>query len=183
MAFDKLDMAPTGASLTNEDVPTGWSYVSSADALATIRASAYFNDIAQSLSQNDYIYITGSDGSDLVNVTSVTGAVPVTVAAFISAGDIADGAVTLPKLAVGITPSHVVKFGATHTTVGGAAAEAITVTGALATDLVHVTLRTPGAAPRTILHAIPSVDTVTVTFSGDPSTDHLVDYTVLRAAV
>ncbi len=183
MAFDRLNMASTGASLTNEDVPTGWSYVSSADALATIRASAYFNDIAQSLSQNDYIYITGSDGSDLVNVTSVTGAVPVTVAAFISAGDIADGAVTLPKLAAGVSPSHVVKFGGTHTTVGGAAAEDITVTGALATDLSFVVIRTVGAAPRTLLTSLAGTDKITITFSGDPAADHVVVYQVLRVAV
>jgi hypothetical protein len=183
MAFDKLNLAPTGASLTNKDVPTGWSYTSAEENLAAIRASAYFNDAAQLFSKDDYLYITGADGSDWVRVTSVTGAIPVTVAEFITAGDIADGSVTLPKLSTGITPSHVVKFGGTHTTVGTAAFEDITVTGALATDLAFVVIRTVGAAPRTLLTSLAGTDKITITFSGDPSTDHVVVYQVLRVAV
>jgi hypothetical protein len=91
-------------------------------------------------------------------------------------------AIELGMLAAGITPSHVVKYAGEHTTVGGSATEAITVTGVLATDLVLATLHTAGATPRTIVTAVASADTVTITFSGDPSTDHVVTYTVLRAA-
>ena len=68
------------------------------------------------------------------------------------------------------------------TTVGGAAAEAITVTGLATTDLVFVTIKTTGATPRTIVKATPTLNTLTVTFSDDPSNDHVVHYMALRAA-
>lgn len=70
---------------------------------------------------------------------------------------------------------------ANYTTAGGAAAEAITISGLLATDIATVTLQTAGATPRTISKAACTADTLTITFSGDPSTDHVVAYTVFRA--
>lgn len=99
MAFDSTKIAPTSVSLTSANVPVPYAYKNTADTLATIKASAYFDTWTDQLSQNDYLYVVGSDGSDLVQVTSVTGATPVTVAAFIDAGDIADGSVTTAKLA------------------------------------------------------------------------------------
>lgn len=97
-------------------------------------------------------------------------------------GGLANDAVSLEHLDSGIEMSHVVKFAGKHTTVGGAAAEAITVTGVAATDVVFVMLQTEGATPRSVVKAVPSLNTITVTFSGDPSTDHIVAYQVLRAA-
>jgi hypothetical protein len=79
------------------------------------------------------------------------------------------------------TVSHVVKFAGKHTTAGGSASEAITVTGVEATDLVFVVLETAGNTPRTILTSKATANTITVVFSGDPSTDHIVSYQVLRA--
>ena len=70
---------------------------------------------------------------------------------------------------------------ANYTTAGGAAAEAITVSGVLATDTVMATIKTTGATPRTIVKAACTSNTVTITFSGDPSTDHVVAYHVMRA--
>lgn len=80
-----------------------------------------------------------------------------------------------------LLPSHVVKYAAKHTTLGGAAAEAITVSGVLATDIVLVTLEVEGSSPVSIVKAAPTADTITVTFSADPSSDHIVSYVVLRA--
>lgn len=100
----------------------------------------------------------------------------------LSSAQIADSAVTLAKLAAGVSPSHVVKFAGKHTTAGGSATEVKTVTGVAATDIVVVTLQTKGATPRTIITAAPTTNTITYLFSGDPSTDHIVAYTVLRAA-
>jgi hypothetical protein len=71
-------------------------------------------------------------------------------------------------------------FAGTHTTAGGSATETKTLTGLLSTDIVIVSLRQKGATPRTILTAAPTADTLTMVFSGDPSTDHKVDYMVLR---
>ncbi len=113
-----------------------------------------------------WVQIAGAAGSDSIVTTD----------------EIADSAVTLAKLDAGITPSHVVKYAGEHTTVGGAAAEAITVAGVLATDLVVCTLHTVGASPQTILTSVASVDTITATFSADPSNDHVLTYVVYRAA-
>lgn len=111
-----------------------------------------------------------------------TGAVTIANSA-ITTAKINAAAVTLAKLAAGITPSHIVVYAGSQTaTAGGSATETKTITGLLATDVVHVTLSVKGATPRTILTAIPSSNTLTIVFSGDPSTDHKYDYSVLRAA-
>lgn len=72
-----------------------------------------------------------------------TGAVTIANNA-VTTAKILNANVTLAKLAAGITPSHVVKFAGQPTTVGGAAAEAFTVTGALSTDLAFVQVVSPG---------------------------------------
>lgn len=90
--------------------------------------------------------------------------------------------VTLAKLAAGITPSHIVKFAGQVTTAGGDAAEAITVTGAAATDLAFVQIVDDGTANVTVVNAVVTTNTLTVTFSGDPGNDAVINYQILRAA-
>jgi hypothetical protein len=77
-------------------------------------------------------------------------------------------------------PSHYVAYAGVHTTVGGAAAEAITVTGALATDIPIVVYNTTDDTD-SILKAVMTANTLTVTCSADPSTAHKLAYMVLRA--
>jgi len=89
--------------------------------------------------------------------------------------------VTLAKLAAAIAPSHVVKYAGSFTTAGGDAAETISVPGALSTDIAIVTLKAKGGTPRTILTAVAATDGITLEFSGDPSTDHVVAYQIIRA--
>lgn len=96
--------------------------------------------------------------------------------------NITDANVTLPKLAAGITPSHVIKFAAQYTTTGGSASEAITVTGALATDLAFVQVVDDGTAGVTVLQAAVTSNTLTVTFSADPGNDTIINYQIIRAA-
>lgn len=95
--------------------------------------------------------------------------------------DPADASISLEHLDSGIVPSHVVKYAGKFTTLGGDATETITVTGLAATDVVHVTVQTAGGTPRSVVAAIPSTNTITVTLSGDPSTDHILAYSCLRA--
>ena len=97
-------------------------------------------------------------------------------------GTIGAGGVTLANLAAGITPSHIVTYAGKHTTTGGSATEAFTVTGVAATDIVFAQIQTVGAIPRTLTTAAPTLNTVTLVFSGDPSTDHVISYQVLKAA-
>lgn len=94
---------------------------------------------------------------------------------------IAAGAVELSMLASAVAPSHVVKYAGQHTTVGGAAAEAITVTGLAATDLVFVQMKDDGTGNVTIVDAVPTTNTLTVTFSADPGNDTVIYYQALRA--
>jgi len=72
-------------------------------------------------------------------------------------------------------------FAGEHTTEGGNAAEAVTVEGVKASDLVLATPHTAGGTARTLLTAVATDDTITFTFSGDPSTTHVVTYVVYRA--
>jgi hypothetical protein len=118
----------------------------------------------------------GSTGLPLV-----AGASTASYAALGAAG-LAAGAVTLAKLASGVAPSHVVKYAGKYTTTGGSATEAQTLSGVAATDIVIATLQDAGVSPETILTAKPTLNTITYVFSGDPSTDHVVSYMVLRAA-
>lgn len=128
---------------------------------------------------------SGGNGARLAKGTSglplVAGASTVSYAALAAAG-LASGSVTLAKLAAGITPSHIVVFAGKYTTLGGAATEAQTLTGVASTDIILATLQQKGATPRTILTSAPTLNTITYVFSGDPSTDHIVSYQVLRAA-
>lgn len=97
-------------------------------------------------------------------------------------GGLANAAVSLEHLDSGIAPSHVVKFAGTFTTAGGDTTESITVTGATATDIAVVTVKTAGASPVSIVAAAAGTNAITVTTSADPSTDHVLYYVVYRAA-
>ncbi len=91
--------------------------------------------------------------------------------------------VTLAKLAAGITPSHVIKFANQVTTVGGAASEAFTVTGAVAaTDRAFVQIVNNGTGNVTALEAVVTTNTLTVTFSADPQNDTVINYQIIRVA-
>lgn len=77
-------------------------------------------------------------------------------------------------------PSHYIAYAGTHTTVGTAAAEAVTITGALATDIPIVVYNTTNDTDN-ILKVVMSANTMTVTCSADPATDHAFTYMILRA--
>ena len=89
--------------------------------------------------------------------------------------------VGLGTLIYNMSGSHYVLAAGTHTTAGGDANESITVSGALSTDIAIVTLKTAGATPRTITTAAAATNAINVVMSGDPSTDHVLSYVVLRA--
>lgn len=165
--------------LTGTGVPTlreGWSNLDTDSTIAAQSASGYFNDVAKWLKIGDFIYLRGSNGNGKVNVTAVTPNVTVQAST-----DIAAGSVGLAELATAVAPSHVVKFAGQHTTVGGDAAEAITVTGALATDLAFVQMVDNGTDNRTIVDAVVTSNTLTVTFSGNPGDDAIINYQLIRA--
>jgi hypothetical protein len=77
-------------------------------------------------------------------------------------------------------PSHYIRFAGVHTTVGGAAAEAVTITGALATDIPIVCYNTTDDTD-SILKVVMTANTMTVTCSENPATAHKFAYMILRA--
>jgi len=77
-------------------------------------------------------------------------------------------------------PSHFVAFAGSPTTAGGSVAEAITVTGALATDVAIVNYAVTNDTDA-IRKAVVTANTLTVTASADPSTAHAYSYALLRA--
>lgn len=189
-------VVPFGGSSTVLNAPNKFMYASASDSVATISAADYFLSQYKSLSVGDWIEGNGSDASFALVVTAVSSST-VTVASVglttnigtaniqnsaVTTAKIADANVTLAKLASGITPSHIVKFAGQPTTVGGAAAEAFTVTGAAATDLAFVQMVNNGTNNVTVLQAVVTLNTLTVTFSADPGNDAVINYQLLRAA-
>ena len=172
MAFDKLNMTLMGASLTSRDIPTYWAYRSDSDTTSNMKVSGYFNQFVRQLSKNDLIYIRGSDGAGVINISSEDGVSPVT----------SGGAITLDSLNTNIKYSDFVKFAGTFLTVGGSPTDDISIPGALPSDLAFVVMKNQGASPVTLLEARADINKIVMTFSADPSNDHTVVYQILRIA-
>jgi len=182
MAFSRSYIGRQSASLSHITVPQGYTYNGttngSNDSLATIKASAYFNEMISEFSVGDWIMINGNDGYDIVVVTSVTTNVAVTTVL----GALPAGSVELADLASGISPQAVIKASDTVTTIGGGATEAFVDGSILLGDEVFVQMQTVGAAPVTVVSAIATAGGISVTFSGDPSNDHVIMYQAMRPA-
>lgn len=98
MAFEANLMCKTSTNATEGLVTVSWAYGPSTDNAATITASAYFDEWVDQISKNDTITIVASDETEIREFTNVSGTAPVTVAAFINAGDIPAGSITEAKL-------------------------------------------------------------------------------------
>ena len=95
MSFNKKYIARVTSS-ANENAPQVWSYISSGDNLATVVASAYFNEMIDTFALKAVIFIEASDDYMIARVTSVT--TNVTVAEY-GMAVVADGSITAAKLA------------------------------------------------------------------------------------
>jgi hypothetical protein len=146
-------------------------------------------------STNAFVALTGNAGLSTTlssgnifvgNNSNVATGVALSGAATISNAGVltlAPASVALSNLATGIAPAAVIKFAAQYTTTGGAATEAITVTGAVAaTDRAFVQMVDNGTNNVTVLQAVVTNNTLTVTFSGDPGADTIINYQLIRAA-
>jgi hypothetical protein len=95
---------------------------------------------------------------------------------------IAAGAVDKAMLAATTRPSHMIVYADQVTTTGGAAAEAFTVTGAVgATDYAFVQIVDDGTGSVTLVQAVVTDNTLTVTFSANPQNDTTINYQIVRA--
>lgn len=101
----------------------------------------------------------------------------------VNTSDIAANAVTLAKLATGITPSHVVKFAGSIAWSGSGTGLAATITGLASTDKVVASIRTAPTQAGYLVSAAPTTNTLTLTLSAaNTSNDAVIDYVVFRAA-
>ena len=66
------------------------------------------------------------------------------------------------------------------TTAGGSSSVTITDANIAVGDICVVTVNTNGAVPRTVTTAIAASGQINVVMSGDPSTDHVLNYVVFR---
>ncbi len=122
--------------------------------------------------------LVGSAGN-VATAVAMTGDVAISNA---GATTIQAGAIDLAMLSAGITPSHITVFAGQPTTVGGAAAEAFVIAGVLNTDLAFVQIVDDGGAAVTVLQAVCTANTLTITFSANPGNDAIFNYQILRAA-
>jgi hypothetical protein len=94
---------------------------------------------------------------------------------------LAADAVTVEKLATALKPSHVIKLAQIFTMGGGDAAEAETLTGVAATDIVLATIVDNASNDDVVLlEAKPTTNTVTFLFSEDPGAGVKVSVAVIR---
>ena len=139
-------------------------------------AAIAFSKLATLASAN---ILVGSAGGVATSV-AMSGDVTISNAGVTTIGA---GAIDLAMLSAGITPAAVIKFFDQVTTVGGAAAEAFAVAGALAaSDRAFVQVVDDGGSNVTVLQAVVTNDTLTVTFSANPGNDTVINYQIIRAA-
>lgn len=100
----------------------------------------------------------------------------------LSGSQLANGSISLAKLAPGITPADICVYAGTHATSAGSPNQSLSVPGVLSTDIVSVLVKTQGATPRVVNAATAAANAVNIIMSGDPSTDHVLQYLVFRAA-
>lgn len=67
-----------------------------------------------------------------------------------------------------------------HTTVGGGVSEDIAVVGLTSSHICTASMAVEGASPVSLKTAICGTDKITLTFSADPSSDHKINYSVIK---
>jgi hypothetical protein len=134
--------------------------------------------ISDAMSEWDIGIVGHSVSNDTDNIVSAI-ITDKTLTIVCSANPSTDHAYNYGVLRQGCVPEFDIVFAGTHTCVGGAAAETITLTGALATDIAFVTYGATNDTD-TIAKAVMTENTLTVTMSADPGTAHSLHYMVLR---
>lgn len=125
----------------------------------------------------NHYYNTGTSSSCSFVAGGTIGALTVTTAS------IQANAVTLAKLASGVTPSHIVKYAGKITWSGSGDSLVTTVTGVAATDVVMATIQGAPTESANLISVVPTLNTITITLSAaNTSNDAVIAYTVFRAA-
>ena len=72
MPFINNNFTPIGGQARAGNSPASWSYESSTDILADVKAADYFNEIATQVKAGDFINVSLADGKAIVTITSST---------------------------------------------------------------------------------------------------------------
>lgn len=119
----------------------------------------------------------------MLQATPAPGKLPADGKEIIPTDLLQDGAITLPKLADGISPAFIPVFAGEFTWSGSGASCAETVTGALATDIVLASIQSVPAQAAYLASVAVTENTVTATLSAaNTGNDAVIAYMVLRAA-
>lgn len=132
MAFDVSNLTPHDAAAKGAKI---WSYISSADTVATILGDGYFDTHAQAFVTGDVIIVAGSDRTIAAKVTAASGDVALSA---IDLGGFYTGSTTK---AGGTLPVPITNAAVTMTTGG---AEALTLADGVPGQELMVTLGTDG---------------------------------------
>lgn len=172
------DVALTGdVSITNAGVST-------VEAIQGNPVTAGTPSVGDVYSWNGSAFVTGA-----VTVSPLTSAHIFVGNVSNAATDVAvSGDVTMSNAGVtgviaiqSVVPKSVNVFDSQLTTTGGSPTEALTITGVAASDHAFVQVVNDGTNNVTVLQAVCTLNTVTITFSGDPSNDTVVNILVTRA--
>ena len=182
MAFTENTFYLVSAGFPENVTQRVYSY-KSADAMASIKASGYFDDAH--LEVNDLIYAGGSDDRELLYVASIDPVVTADLVAA-SAGTVPDGSITTAKLADSAVTyaklsSDITGVKAAHS---GAATPLVTssvftVAGTTTNDVALATLTAGFSQP--IVGTVCTADTVTVHFQAAPLVTDIVEILVIGA--
>lgn len=167
------------ALLRNKCIPT-WDIVAAGTHTTVSGSTAEAITVAGVLATDMAFvnYGATNDTDTISDIVCTTNTITVTCSAAPSTAHSLHYVVIRPRGT--FTPGYYIAYAGTHTTVGGAAAEAVTVTGALATDIPIVIYKGTNDTD-SILKVAMTSDTMTVTCSADPSNAHAFSYMIVRA--
>ena len=162
------------------DVP--WQIIGAFNATSAGGDATETVAVAGSLTTDIVIVALEDDGANDVTLAaarvSADGTVTITLSADPATAAVMSGIVVRPN-STDDSESHSIVYAGSTTTSGGAALEAITVTGMLTTDIVIAVQDT--FVDQILEFSVGIANTINATFSGDPGSDEVITWMVLRA--
>ena len=169
MAFNAAYLVQISAGVTsNDQVPANYKYNgdSAGDLVSTIIADDYFVDAYQKLAPGSTIEFMATDnylGTCLVISSSST--------------SVHVRNITNENAAAG----YIVAVGQGDSQADAGGTNTFSFPGVVESDQLSVQIRSSGQSPVVIVDAIPQANNVLVTYSGDPSTDHVLSFILVRS--
>lgn len=162
MSILNIQLSSTGLS----GVKPQWDYIVTSDTVAKVLSVGYLNAaVAEGYSFNQ---------GDLVAISTKASSTARAKSSIYMVDHNGTNWNLIPS------PSSPLFVAAQYTTIGGAAAEAITISGVLATDLAFVQMVNNAPNTVSVISAVCTANTLTVTFSANPGAGCIINYQILR---